>query len=98
MIAFTQSLTWRSLVYRCADWQRRVEESLGGDYAASPIYADGRIYFFGQDGHDDSARAGPEYKVLAVNHLDGELKASPAVAGRALFVRTRTHLYRIEEP
>ena len=40
---------------------------------------------------------GPEYKILAVNQLDDELKASPAVAGRAFFVRTRTHLYRIEQ-
>ena len=37
--------------------------------------------------------------VLAVNKLDGEdLMASPAVAGKALFVRTRTDLYRIEKP
>ena len=35
---------------------------------------------------------------MAVNKLDGEdLMASPAVAGKALFVRTRTDLYRIEK-
>ena len=71
---------------------------MDGNYAASPIYADGRIYCFGQDGTTTVLEPGPEYKVLAVNHLEGELKASPAVAGRALFVRTRTHLYRIENP
>jgi len=36
--------------------------------------------------------------VLAENELEGGFMASPAVAGRALFLRTRTHLYRIEEP
>jgi len=36
-------------------------------------------------------------KVLAVNDLDGEMLASPAVADRSLFLRTGTHLYRIRE-
>jgi hypothetical protein len=40
---------------------------------------------------------GREPKVLAVNRLDGRLMASPAVAGQALFLRTDTHLYRIEK-
>lgn len=75
-------------------WKNR----MGGNYAASPIYTDRRIYCFGQDGTTTVLEPGPEYKVLAVNQLEGELKASPAVAGRALFVRTRTHLYRIENP
>ena len=40
--------------------------------------------------------AGREYKVLATNSLDEGSLASPAIAGKALFVRTRTHLYRLE--
>ena len=39
---------------------------------------------------------GPKYQALATNKLDGELMATPAVAGKAFFIRTRTHLYRIE--
>jgi outer membrane protein assembly factor BamB len=74
-------------------WKNR----MGGNYAASPLYADGRIYFFGQEGTTTVLEPGPVYKVLAVNQLDDELKASPAVAGRALYIRTRTHLYRIEQ-
>ena len=42
--------------------------------------------------------AGREFKVLAENFLDDGFMASPAVDGRALYLRTRTHLYRIEEP
>jgi len=34
--------------------------------------------------------------VLAENKLDGGFMASPAVAGKALFLRSKTHLYRIE--
>ncbi len=75
-------------------WQER----LGGSYSASPIYADGRIYFFSHNGTATVVQPGRKYVVAAVNELDGEdLMASPAVAGKALFVRTRTHLYRIEK-
>jgi hypothetical protein len=35
--------------------------------------------------------------LLAENQLDGGFRASPAVAGKALFLRTESHLYRIEQ-
>jgi hypothetical protein len=73
------------------------KERLGGSFTASPIYANGRIYYFGQDGATSVIAPGGEYEVLATNTLDGELKATPAVADGAIFLRTRTHLYRIEE-
>ena len=40
--------------------------------------------------------AGRKYKELAVNKLDQGFLASPAVSGKAIFLRTKTHLYRIE--
>jgi outer membrane protein assembly factor BamB len=72
------------------------KERMKGNYSASPIHADGRIYFFSREGQTTVIKPGREYKVLAVNDLDEELMASPAVAGKALFLRTRNHLYRIE--
>jgi len=72
-------------------------ERLGGNYLASPIYAGGRLYFFNQDAVTTVLAAGRQYEVLAENRLEGELKATPAVSGGALFVRTRTHLYRIQQ-
>jgi outer membrane protein assembly factor BamB len=75
-------------------WQKRI----GGAYSASPIYADGRIYFFSHEAASTVIKPGRQFKVLAVNKLDkDDLMASPAVAGKALFVRTRSHLYRIEK-
>lgn len=71
-------------------------ERLGGNYSASPIYASGRVYFFDENGKATVVQAGREFKVLAVNQLDDGFMASPAVSGDALFLRTRTHLYRIE--
>ncbi len=75
-------------------WKDRID----GNYSASPLYADGRIYFFNHDAVTTVIEPGRQFKVLAVNRLDREqLMASPAVAGKALFIRTRTHLYRIEK-
>jgi outer membrane protein assembly factor BamB len=73
-------------------WQER----LGGKYWASPLHAGGRLYFFDEEGHGHVIAAGREWKKLATNNLDDGCRASPAVSGDALFVRTLTHLYRIE--
>ena len=71
-------------------------ERVGGKYAASPIYADGRLYFFDQDGTTIVLKPGRALEVLASNKLADGFMASPAVSDKALFLRTRTHLYRVE--
>ena len=73
-------------------WRSRV----GGTFAASPIYADGRLYFFSQQGKTTVLKPGRSFEQLAVNALENGFMASPAVSGRALFLRTKTDLYRIE--
>jgi outer membrane protein assembly factor BamB len=74
-------------------WSKR----LGGEFAASPIYADGRIYFFSREGRIPIIAAGREFKLLAENQLDDGFMASPAVAGKSLLLRTATHLYCFEK-
>ncbi len=71
-------------------------ERIGGQYAASPIYGDGRLYFFSQDGAATVLKPGRKLEVLARNKLDDGFMASPAADGKALYLRTRTHLYRVE--
>jgi outer membrane protein assembly factor BamB len=73
------------------------QQRLGTPFSASPIHADGRIYFFSEDKNTYVIEPSRELKVLATNKLDEGCMASPAVAGKALFVRTKTHLYRIEQ-
>ena len=73
-------------------------ERLGGNFSASPIFANQRIYFFDQDGKTTVVKASRKFKILAVNQLDEGFMASPAVSGDALFLRTRTDIYRIEDP
>jgi hypothetical protein len=43
-------------------------------------------------------KPGKEFEILAENRLDieGSLVATPAFVGRAIFLRTDSHLYRIE--
>lgn len=72
-------------------------ERLGGNFSASLIHADGRIYFFDQEGQTNVVKTGDEFEVLATNQLEAGLYASPAVSGSALFVRTPTQLYRLED-
>jgi outer membrane protein assembly factor BamB len=71
-------------------------ERIGGKYAASPIYADGRLYFFSQDGTTTVLKPGRTLEVLTKNTLADGFMASPAVDGKAFYLRTKTHLYRIE--
>ncbi|MBI3839110.1 MAG: PQQ-binding-like beta-propeller repeat protein [Planctomycetia bacterium] len=75
-------------------WRQRLG---GGNFSASPIEVEGRIYCCGEDGRTIVFAAGQKFKELARNQLTGRFMASPAVAGRALYLRTDTHLYRIEE-
>ena len=72
-------------------------ERIGGNHSASPIYADGRIYFLNEDGESVVIQPGTSFRKLAVNKLDGSTLASMAVSGRAIFIRSATHLYRIEK-
>ncbi|HEU4390888.1 MAG TPA: PQQ-binding-like beta-propeller repeat protein, partial [Blastocatellia bacterium] len=74
-------------------WQKR----LGGEYSASPVYANGRIWFFSEDGKASVIKTGKTFELLAENHLDEGFLASPAIAGRAFYLRTRTHLYKVED-
>ena len=72
------------------------KERLGGEHWASPLFAGGSIYFFGREGVTTVIEPGRQYMPVASNRLDGECMASPAAIGGALFLRTGTHLYRIE--
>ena len=71
-------------------------ERIGGKYAASPVYADGRLYFFDQQGTTTVLKPGRTCEPLATNTLASGFMASPAVSGKAFFLRTKTHLNRVE--
>ena len=74
-------------------WQERV----GGEYSSAPVCVENRIYAFSQSGKTVVFRASPEkFELLAENKLGFGFMASPAIAGKAFYLRSKTHLYRIE--
>jgi outer membrane protein assembly factor BamB len=74
-------------------WQHR----LGAAISASPVFADGRVYFLDEEGRTTVIAPGSTFHGLAVNALDAPALASMAVASQSLFIRTATHLYRIKQ-
>ncbi|HEX5889513.1 MAG TPA: PQQ-binding-like beta-propeller repeat protein [Pyrinomonadaceae bacterium] len=75
-------------------WRARLD----GTYSASPVYADGRIYFLSEDGISVVIAPGRQLKHLATNQLEGSTLASIAISHNSLFIRSATHLYRISNP
>jgi len=72
-------------------WQERI----GGNHSASPIGADGHIYFLSDEGKTTIINAGPEFKVVAENSLNEKLQASMGISGGKLYIRTEKNLFCI---
>ncbi|MBM3460294.1 MAG: hypothetical protein FJX77_17380, partial [Armatimonadetes bacterium] len=71
-------------------------EALQGVYA-SPVGAAGRVYLVGRGGSVVVIRNADQFEVLATNRLDEKFDASPAVAGKELYLRGHQSLYCIAE-
>jgi outer membrane protein assembly factor BamB len=72
-------------------------QRLGGAFSASPVYADGRVYFLSEEGTSTVLALGKEFRKLAESTLDGAILASMAVSERSIFIRTNSHLYRLAQ-
>ena len=70
----------------------RSSEALG-DYYASPVAADGKIFLASVDGKITVLKAVPQWEVLGVNDLGEEIHSTPALSGGRIYVRTRNALY-----
>jgi outer membrane protein assembly factor BamB len=73
-------------------WRKR----LGGKHSASPIWADGRIYFLSEKGKTTVILAGGEFEILAENELGEKCIASPAVSQKQIFIRSEKNIYCID--
>lgn len=72
------------------------KERLGGiSYTASPVAADGRLYFTTEQGEVRVVKAGPKFELLAVNDLGDVCMATPAISGGTLFVRSQHFLFAV---
>ena len=73
-------------------------EKAPGQYLASPVAADGKIFMVSEEGKLTVLKAGAQWEVLAVNNLEDECYATPAISGGRIFVRTRGTLYAFTAP
>jgi outer membrane protein assembly factor BamB len=73
-------------------WSNR----LRGHFSASPVYAGGLLYFFSEMGDAYIVRPGEKFEQIAANKLEGGFMASPALTGKSIIARSKTHVYRIE--
>jgi outer membrane protein assembly factor BamB len=102
-------LVYGGLLYNCRDngvlsvyeaktgrrlYQQRLGEG-GSGYTASPVAADGKVYFTSEEGEVFVVKAGPEFELLARNRLGETVLATPALSEGVLFFRTRGHLVAV---
>jgi len=69
----------------------------GANYTASPVAADGKLYFTSEDGDVHVIQAGDEYALLATNPMNEICMATPAISKGMIFIRTKSRLYCIGE-
>lgn len=62
-------------------------------YFSSPVAADDKVFLIGQGGQVSVLKAAGDWQVLAVNELDDECYATPAIADGRIYIRTRSALY-----
>jgi outer membrane protein assembly factor BamB len=67
-------------------------------YYASPVAAAGKVFLLSQQGKATVIKAGADWEVLAVNDLDDDTFATPAIFDNKLYLRTRGTMYCFSEP
>ena len=72
--------------------QGRAATSLG-EYLASPVAGDGKIYLLSEEGKLTVLKAGREWEVITVNDMGEESYATPAIKDGRIYVRTKSMLY-----
>jgi outer membrane protein assembly factor BamB len=102
-------LVYDGLLYNCRDngvlsvydaktgerkYQQRLAEGKTG-FTASPVAADGKIYFTSEDGDIYVVKAGPTYELVSKNAMGEVCMATPAISQGVLFFRTRGHLVAV---
>jgi outer membrane protein assembly factor BamB len=64
-----------------------------GEYYASPVAADGKVFLASGEGKITVLQAAAPWQVLGVYDLGEEIRATPALSGGRMYVRTRDAVY-----
>jgi outer membrane protein assembly factor BamB len=98
--AYLYNCTWQGVlsVYEAATGKRMYQQRLGEGttaFTASPIAADGKLYYASEEGDVYVVKAGPVFELLATNAMNEIVMATPAVSEGVLYIRTKDHLVAI---
>jgi len=101
-------IVYRDYLYVCTDngivsqYQAKTGEPTfrarlgsGGSFSASPVAADGKLYFFSEDGDVFVIKADSKFELLARNAMGEVVMATPAIGGNMIIVRGQNHLFGI---
>ncbi|MCU1264696.1 MAG: bamB 2 [Acidobacteria bacterium] len=69
----------------------------GGSFSASPVAAEGKIYFAGEDGDVFVIKAGAAFELLSRNPIGEVMMATPAITGNMIIIRGESHVFAIGE-
>ena len=75
--------------------ERVSQQRIDGVFSASPVAADGKVYFLSENGETIVMQAGRTPTVLARNTLGERTIASPAISNGRIFIRTDDHIWAI---
>lgn len=78
-------------------YRERIAGTNSVAFTASPVAADGKLYFASEDGEVYVVKAGPKFELLASNPMGEVLMATPAIVGGTILVRGRHHLFAVRE-
>jgi outer membrane protein assembly factor BamB len=92
---FSVSDTGQALCLKGATGEILWQQNLGGTFSASPVYADGKVYFLSDAGETTVVEAAPQFKIIHRNPLGEKCQASMAVSHHHLFIRTERNLFCI---
>ena len=95
-IAFSIVIISLANLFQAQDSKLAENYFLDGNYSAALIRHNNHIYAFSEDGRGVVFTTGREFKLISENKLPGGFMSSPAVSGNSLYLRTRTHLYRVD--
>lgn len=84
--------------YAAKSGERLYKQRLGRGrtgFTASPVAADGKLYFTSEDGDVYVVHAGPEFKLLSKNLMGEICMATPAISEGVMFFRTQNYLVAV---
>ena len=85
-------------VYDARTGEKKYQDRFAGGtsaFTASPVAANGNVYFANEDGQVFVVKAGPTFQIIAINEMGAPVLATPAISEGRLLIRTASHLVAI---